>query len=144
MQANLLLTIRTALHRYVVHRTQVSQLLIIHSPADLEQVEEQGPALVSDELGHLLDPRDVLHHSHCHAIVVPLRRRRVALLVERVEDIRMNKETPEEILPLPRLLAATLAHPWYLGVVVRDDTPLLVLDMRQIARHLLVIHKKNA
>lgn len=133
----LLITVDTQLNRYIVRRDQILELRMIISNADLERPDERGKALVAHELGALLDAEDRHGNARRHALVVPTRRRSVALLVDRVEDFRYA--APGIVQPLVPLLRKRLARPWFLGVVVQDDTPFLVLDLRQIAQDVLLM-----
>lgn len=134
---SLLLTIRTTLHHYLVRRDQMLEIRLITSVADLERPDERGRPLISAELGKLLDPADLRSQARRHALIVPTRRRGVALLVERVEDF--SHQNAAAMQPLAPLLRQRLTRPWFLGSVVGDDdTPVLVLDLRQIAQDVLL------
>lgn len=136
MYDGLLLTVHTTLHRYLVRRDQLAELRIVDAGAGIEGPDERGRPLLTQELGPLLDPRDQGSSSRRHALLVPTRRRSIALLVARIEDFEtMGAGT---IRPLPPWLLRRLARPWLLGVGVRDDTPVLVLDLRQIAQDVLL------
>lgn len=139
--ATLLLTVQTTLHCYVVRRDQVHELRLIGSSADLERADERGRPLFSRELGPLLDPGDLRSNARRHALIVPTRRRSVALLVERVEQL--EAASLDIVQPLAPLLARRLARPWFLGAVLRDDVPTLVLDLRQIAQDVLIESNKR-
>jgi chemotaxis signal transduction protein len=138
----LLLTICTTRHRYIVCRDQILEIRLITRSADLERPDERGHPLVSAELGKLLDPQDLRSNARRHALIIPTRRRGVALLVERVEDF--SQQTAGEVQPLAPLLRQRLARPWFMGTVVCDDTPVLVLDLRQIAQDVLFGQRNNA
>jgi len=137
-EADMLLTIRSSTQRYVVRRDHVRELRLILNDDDLEQPDERGKALICCELDNLLSGHQVYSVSRRHALIVHLRRRSVALLIDRIEDARPTGELEADIRPLPALLARRLARPWFLGVLVRDETPLLVLDLRQIAQDVLL------
>ncbi len=133
---DLLLTVRTARHCYIVRRDQIIEIRMVSSADDLELPDPRGRSLVSYELGGLLDPRDLRSSHRRHALIVPTRRRGVALLVDRIEDVAdMLSET---IQPLASLLERRLARSWFLGAVVSDDTPVLVLDLRSIAQDVVM------
>jgi hypothetical protein len=136
MTADLFITISTARAQYVLRRDQVSELRRITGPADLERPDLRGKPMSSQELGPLLDPADIASRPGCHAVIVPTRRRGLALLVERVDTLHQDDES--RIYPLPALLARHLSRPWYLGVMLRGATPLLLLDLRQIAQYVLL------
>lgn len=136
MKADLLITINTTHAQYVLRRDQISELRRVTSPADLERPDLRGKPIRCQELGPLLDPTDVVSQSCQHAVIIPTRRIGLALLVERVDSL--HQDDGSQIYPLPALLARHLSHPWYLGVVLRDATPLLLLDLRQIAQYVLL------
>ncbi|MEI8165138.1 MAG: hypothetical protein WCG26_02130 [Chloroflexales bacterium] len=128
MSTGLLLEVHTATRRYLVPQNQLDRLTLM--------VADQAPAptgrstaLISRDLGPLLDPHDLGLPGRRHALTVELRRRTVALLVERAERLA----PPGAIQPLGALLARRLTWPWVLGAVVIDDLPVLVLDLRRIA-----------
>lgn len=137
----LLLTVITSRHRYIVRRDQFIELRLVTSSADLERPDERGKSIISGELAPLLDPLDVSQTSHRHAMVVPTRRRGIALLVDRIEDI--HTATVDDVQRLPSLFARRLERPWFLGVVVEDQEPRLVLDLRQIAQDVLFMQKRS-
>lgn len=133
--ADLLLFVCTTHHRYVVRRDQIAEIRLISGSADMERPDARGRPLLCQELGPLLDPLDIRSNARRHALIIATRRRGVALLVERVDDF--VGMAPDAVQPLSPLLARRLARPWVLGVLVYDDTPLLVLDLRQIAQDVL-------
>ncbi len=141
METNLLLMIYTGLHRYIVRRDHVHELRLVMRKADLERPDLRGKQLVSSDLGRLLDPLDPLQAGRCYALIVHMRRRGVALLARRVEDVYIEAAAHDSMQSLPPLLTRNLQRPWLLGVVVWDDIPILVLDMRQIAQDVLLTYR---
>jgi hypothetical protein len=132
----LLLTVITEKHRYIVRRDQMIELRLITTAADLHRPDERGKPIISGELSLLLDPDDPPTLNRRHAIIVPTRRRSIALLVDRVEDV--HEATERGIQKLPEVFKRRLHRPWFLGVMMQDDTtPLLVLDLRQLAQDML-------
>lgn len=124
----LLLEVHTAARRYLVPRAHVDHL----AQVALDEVlapDARGRPTVARELGPLLDPADPGSPGRRHALVVSLRRRSVAITVQRVESL----DAPGAIQPLGALLASRLAHQWVLGAVVIGADPVLVLDLRRIA-----------
>ncbi len=136
MTADLFITINTTRAQYVLRRDQISELRRITSSADLDRPDLRGKPIQSEELGPLLDPTDVASQPCQHAVIVPTRRRGLALLVERIDSL--HHDVDSAVYPLPALLARHLLRPWYLGVMLRDATPLLLLDLRQIAQYVLL------
>jgi hypothetical protein len=128
MSVALLLEVHTATRRYLVPQTHLDHLtmMVASQPA---APTRRSTALVCRDLGPLLDPDDLGPPGRRHALTVELRRRTVALLVERAESLA----APGAVQPLGALLARRLARPWVLGAVVIDDLPVLVLDLRRIA-----------
>jgi chemotaxis signal transduction protein len=146
-EADMLLTIRSSTQRYVVRRDHVRELRLMLSDDDLERPDERGKALICCELDQVLHGYESYRLSRRHALIVHLRRRSVALLIDRIEDARPTTELEADMCPLPTLLSRRLARPWFLGVLVRDEIPLLVLDLRQIAQDVLLQqqqHKQQA
>lgn len=131
----LLLTVRTTFYHYIVRRDHISEIRMITSLADVAHCDERGKPVVRCELGHLLDPTDLLISTRKQALIVPTRRRSVALLVDRVEDF--SDASLEVIQPLSSILAPRLARSWFIGTLIRNDTPFLILDVRQIAQDVL-------
>lgn len=132
---NLLLTVVTPLHRYIVRRDQMIELRVVTSPSDLERPDERGFPLIACELSPLLDPRDTSDAPRRHAVVVPAPTYSVALLVERIEDLHIVNE--ESIQPVSPLFKWQLERLWFLGFIVEHEIPLLVLDLQQIARDVI-------
>jgi chemotaxis signal transduction protein len=143
MYNDTLLTIRTTLHRYIICRSQIAAMRSLSSDAAINEQDERGRPIISSELGTLLDQEDLRGHDRCHALVVGLRRRTVALLVHRIEDAHIGNTTIDMIQPLPPLLARSLERPWFMGVLLRDDEPILVLDIRRIAQDVVLAHKQQ-
>jgi chemotaxis signal transduction protein len=144
MYADTLLTIRTTLHRYIVCRSHMLAMRSLSNDADINEQDERGRPIISSELGILLDQEDLRGQDRCHALIVGLRRRTVALLVHRIEDAHISDVTVDMIQPLPPLLARSLARPWLMGVLLRDDEPLLVLDIRRIAQDVVLASKQQS
>ncbi|MFV9507076.1 MAG: hypothetical protein AB4911_21210 [Oscillochloridaceae bacterium umkhey_bin13] len=129
METPLLLAIQTAARTYLVPRHHLDHLVGMRAEAIPAQ-DARGRPLLGCELGPLLDPNEPSQLTgRCHALTVSLRRRSVALIVARADELA----APGPIQPLAPLLARCLNRPWVLGVVVTDDQPILVLDVRRIA-----------
>lgn len=124
-----LVLVRTALRRYAVRREDVSDIRLLDGPG-APPADASGRPYVVFELGALLDPQDTEALRRPQALVVPLRRRNVALLVERVEEFL---ERPD-VRPLPALVRGLLREPWVVGVLLVDDDLVLQLDLRALAR----------
>lgn len=126
----LLISARTARRHYLVRGDHVERpgLLPLSPPA----IDSRGQPTIYHELGPLLDPDDCGESRH--TLTVSLRRRSVVLLVARLDDLA--DAATLNIQPLSPLITRRLEHPWYLGVAIIDDTPILVLDLRRIAADL--------
>jgi chemotaxis signal transduction protein len=144
MYDDLLLTVRIAEQRYIVRRSQVNELRLISSGADLAFPDEHGRDVLCFDLADLFTPYDANRSHQGHALIIHMRRRSVGLLVERVEDVNSQTEMHEVIQPLPPLLAPSLDHAWFGGVLVRDEALLLVLDLRRIAQDILLSQKQQS
>lgn len=138
MNDGLLLIVLTTHRRYAIRRDQVLGLRKIACDDDLQRPDDRGKPVTSSDLGSLLEPQDQPAHRRRHAVIIPTRRRSVALVVDRVENLYPGSE--EVILPFPKLLSQRLARPWFLGVLIENenDMPVLVLDVRQIAQDVLM------
>lgn len=135
--AGLLLIVMTRLHRYVVRREHMLELRVVADETDLERPDEHDKPLERCELGPLLDPHDTPTSTRRHALIVPSHLGSVAFLVDRIED--MQRETSTTTMhPMPSLFVRQLKRPWFPGVFVLEETPLLVLDLRQIAQDVLI------
>lgn len=131
-QPDLLVMIQTAGQRYLVRRDQFIELRLISWAGDLERPDPRGKALLACDLANLFNLAETNEYARRHALIVPTRRRGLALLVDRADDLTDSRIMT--ILPLPKLLARRLARPWFLGVALEGETPLLLLDLRQIAQ----------
>lgn len=134
MTSAALLIVRTARHRYAIRRDDLADMRLLHQHADLADAAHFPQPCVGAELGALLDPADQSSQRRRHALLVPLRRRYVALLVDQVETMLEQGGG----VPLPALLAERLREPWARGVLQHDDELLIVLDLRAIARSALL------
>jgi len=129
----MLLIIRTAQHRYIVRREDVATLRAM-TRGDDGRREDADPSVIAVELGPLIDPADVSTVQRRHALIIPLRRRNIALLVDAVDTIVEYAD----VQPLPPLLRERLHEPWATGVLLIDDQPVVQLDVRAIARSVLL------
>ncbi|MGQ9925594.1 MAG: chemotaxis protein CheW [Chloroflexaceae bacterium] len=116
--------VQTARRRYFVPRSHVDQVGIAPPP---NASEAHGRPLLARDLGPLLDHEDSGAPGR-QALTVLLRRRTVVLRVQRIENLESVT-----VHPLAPLLRQRLRAPWVLGAVIRDDQPVLVLDVRRIA-----------
>ena len=124
----LLLEVRAAGQRYYVPRAHLDSLELLH-PDMPPAHDERGRPMLVRSLAPLLGPSASSAPPPRQALVVRGRRRSVALLVDRVEQLADDLT----MQPLGSLLACRLAAPWVLGAVATAETPILVLDLRRIA-----------
>lgn len=133
----MLLIIHTTRHRYVVPREDVATLRAFNRRAGHDQAENEDRTSLVVELGPLLDPVDISEMQRRHALIVPMRRRTIALLVDAVDNLIDHAV----VQPLPPLLRERLREPWATGVLMVDEHPIVQLDVRAIARSILL--KRN-
>ncbi|WP_129628074.1 chemotaxis protein CheW [Candidatus Oscillochloris fontis] len=92
--------------------------------------------LICRELGPMLGGPPHQGAGRRHALIIALRRRSVALLIDRVDSLHLENQS--EIQMLAPLLAQRLARPWFIGAVIYQDAPLLLLDLRRIATDVMI------
>ncbi|NTV63789.1 MAG: hypothetical protein HGA65_09665 [Oscillochloris sp.] len=125
-----LLGVRVGERCYMVAQSQVNHIGLL-DPYELP-TDSGGRQLICRELGPLLhEAGDDGRPGRRHAMLISLRRRSVALLVDRIDSL-VGYEQPA-IQTLSPLLTKRLVRPWFLGVVVYHDEPILLLDLRRIA-----------
>jgi hypothetical protein len=130
MASDVLLIVRTALCRYAVRHDDLFEVKLIADPAELRTRGLFNRPCIGVELGPLLDPSDQSTLIRRRALIVPLRRRYVALLVDYVETF-LERATS---VPLPTLLRERLQQPWAIGALALDDDLIVKLDLRAVAR----------
>lgn len=122
-------------------------LLLVHTPrqrflasnADIYTIraglveQEPAPNVVQIGLGAFFDPADVSMLKRQHGMVVPLRRKEITFLVDRIDLLEIRPQRYE----LPPLLVSRLRAPWALGAFAIDDQLVVHLDMRALARSVL-------
>ncbi len=131
----MLIIIRTTRRRYAVRHDDVAALRVVARAEDLHRQDVAGRPYVGVELGPLLDPADRSDAERRHALIVPLRRRNVALLVDAVDTL-IEHAAPQ---PLPSLLRDRLRPPWAIGAVLINDQLVVQLDIREVARSALLL-----
>jgi hypothetical protein len=132
MPTDLMLIVRTARRRYAVRRDDVMEIKLVVDATAMPH-DERGQPYVGFELGMLLDPADRSEMTRRRALVVPLRRRTIALLADRVDSFLEHIQT----VALPGLLSARLSQPWAIGALVLDDEVIVQIDLHAIARSAL-------
>src|SRR5262245_33182894 len=125
MASGTLIIIQTALRRYVIDRNDVMSIRLVTHVADFLSGAEFDRPCLGVELGPLLDPSDHSTLTRRRALIVPLRRRYIALLVDYIDTL------PEQItgVPLPPLLRERLRQPWAIGALVVDTDLIVQLDL---------------
>jgi hypothetical protein len=139
MTNDTLLIVKTARHRYAVHKDDVQEIKLIASTAELEIGGRFDRPCLGVELGPLLDQYDTSELARRRALIVPMRRRYVALLVDYIETF-LERATS---WPLPTLLRERLRQPWAVGALVFDDDVIVQLDLRAVARSALVLQSNQ-
>lgn len=134
MTANLMLIVRTPARRYAVRRDDVFDIRCIPAFAALDDHARFERPIIGVELGALLEATAAPASTRRHALLVPLRRVFVALLVDAVETFLERGACA----PLPALIREQLAWPWAIGALPLDDELILQLDLRAIARSVLL------
>ena len=130
MASDVLLIVRTALCRYAVRHDDLFEVKLIADPAELRTSGLFNRPCIGVELGPLLDPSDQSTLIRRRALIVPLRRRYVALLVDYVDTFLERAAS----VPLPMLLRERLQQPWAIGALALDDDLIVKLDLRAVAR----------
>ncbi len=130
MASDVLLIVRTALCRYAVQHDDLFEVKLIADSAELRTRGLYNRPCLGVELGPLLDPSDQSTLVRRRALIVPLRRRYVALLVDYVDTFLECAAS----VPLPTLLRERLQQPWAIGALVLDDDLIVKLDLRAVAR----------
>lgn len=117
---------------FLVQHTQISRTAPVALLSSLH--DERGQALRQVALASVLGlpPAPVRH-----ALLVLTRRRTVALLVAAIDLFQLPADLVPIILPVPQLIAQAVAHNWISGIVIHDDYPLQLLNIRQIAQDAL-------
>lgn len=90
--------------------------------------------MVKADLGALFDPNDRSALPRRHGLFVPLRRKQVVLMVDRVDLLEQQADNRE----LPGLVRARLSQPWATGVLLLGDRVVIQIDLRAVARSVLL------
>lgn len=123
--AETLLLVHTPRQRFVVSKADVYALRTVGK-------QEAMPQAVHVALGTLFDPLDVSILKRQHGMVVPLRRKEITLLVDRID---MLDNLPVRHA-LPALLYSRLQDPWSIAAFEIESRLVIQLDVRAIARSL--------
>ncbi|MDZ4720084.1 MAG: hypothetical protein SH847_16655 [Roseiflexaceae bacterium] len=126
----MIVLISTATRRYAIRRDDLTSMQVVATDQDLASLSTAERPAIPIDLGALLDPADRSAPGRKHGLVVPLRRRPIVFLVERVEQ-SIEQAT---IRPLPTLISGCLRDIWAIGVLDFDDQLIILLDLRAVAR----------
>lgn len=129
-----LLRVTTATAPYLVAARHVSRLLRA-TYATLPTHDERGKLVLGYILDTALGEDATPAHAPQHALLIPLRRRSVALLVQTIDSTPL---TIHDIQPVPPLVQSLVRHSHLRGVCSIDNTAVLVLDVRSIAHDMLM------
>jgi len=136
MASPVLMIVNTAARRYAVRRDDLVDVRMAHTGAALRVEGQADRQYVGVELGPLLDPADQSSMTRRRALIVPLRRRYIALLVDHIETFLEHADTR----PLPPLISQRLGQPWAVGALMFEDQLVVQLDLRAVARSALLAH----
>ncbi|HNP71109.1 MAG TPA: hypothetical protein PLO33_15470 [Kouleothrix sp.] len=134
MNADMLLIVRTARHRYAVRHADLAGMKMLADPRVLDHSGFYGQPCLAAELGPLLGHADTGALQRRQALMVPLRRRYVALLVDAIETFIEHASA----VPLPALLRERLRQPWATGALVLEAQPVVLIDVRAVARSVML------
>lgn len=129
----MIVLVKTPLRRYAVRYDDVMAIKLVGGPADIEALGTPERPCAAVDLGQLLDDRNASALTRRRALLVPLRRRYVAFLVDMVDAF---VERPQ-VHPLPDLLRRRLAQPWAIGALLDGEELIVQLDLRALARSVL-------
>lgn len=135
----LLLVVKTARHRYVVRRDELLDIKIVQVDRAPRPDSASASEYLGFELGPLLDPGDRSGAKRQRALIVPMRRRTIALFVDDIETFLEHTSC----LPLPGLLRERLQKPWVAGALTLGDDLVLQLDLRAVARSALLSDRES-
>lgn len=124
-----ILYVRAGRQCYAISQVQIDHLDLL-DPASMP-IDQRGRPLICRDLATLLGDEASVPAGRRHTVTVSLRRRSVALLVDSIDSL--GGDESREIHPLSPLIARRLAQPWFLGAIIYQDEPLLLLDLRRIA-----------
>jgi hypothetical protein len=133
MPADTLLIVRTALHRYAIRRSVLIDVKLVPNAAALAAGGLYDRPCLGVELGPLLDSVDHSVLVRRRALVVTMRRRYIALLVDDVDAFLEQGCS----ITLPALLRERLVRPWSIGALLFEDEVIVELDVRAVVRDAL-------
>ena len=140
MTAETLLIVKTNLRRYAIRRDELLDVKLVPNVAALAAGGIYDRPCLGVELGTLLDPADRTILARRRALIVPLRRRYIAFLVDYIETFLENVAPA----PLPALLGERLRLPWATGALAIEDEVIVQLDIRAVARGVLANHSSES
>ncbi len=128
MSPHALIVVRTERRRYALRRDDVLTLQVASDGALPRDPDGTQPLVA--ELAALIGSPEHSARRRQHALIVQLRRQRVALLVSEV----LSFVHAAEVAPLPPLIAARRYREWAIGVVSYEGALIVALDARVVAR----------
>lgn len=123
----MLLIARAAEHAYAIRRADLLEIRLVASGQSLN-TDQHGRPCEQVELATLF-AYSATPARQRRALIVPLRRRLVALLVDEIEAV----EVATSPSPLPELLRTRLNPPWSVGALLLGDELIVQIDVRAIA-----------
>ena len=134
MATGVLMIVKTARRRYAVRRDDLLDVRMAQA-GDMFQINGSADRqYLGFELGPLLDPADHSTVKRRRALIIPLRRRYIALMVDYIETFLEQADSS----PLPALLRQRLTEPWAIGALILEDDLIIQLDLRAVARSALL------
>jgi hypothetical protein len=134
MAANVLMIVKTAQRRYAIRRDDLLDVKMAQAGGMFQVEDSSDRPYLGFELGPLLDPADRSSLKRRRALIVPLRRRYIALMVDYIETFLEQADSS----PLPALLRERLIQPWAIGALILEDDLVVQLDLRAVARSALL------
>jgi hypothetical protein len=134
MATTVLMIVNTAIRRYAVRRDDLLDVKMAQSGDSFYMEGSLDRPYIGFELGPLLDPADCSTLKRRRALIVPLRRRYIALMVDYIETFLEQADS----IPLPALLRERLDQPWAVGALILEDDVVVQLDLRAVARSALL------
>lgn len=131
MPAVLHLLISTPGHRYVVRRDDIDAIRLVDATPMPEGERKDS---IKVDLGALCDPVDQSLLLRRHGLYIPLRRKQIIIMVDRIDTLL----EPIETQALPALLQRRLGYPWATGALMIADELVIQLDLRAVARSILL------
>lgn len=130
------LLIHTPHYRYAVQHADITSIRSCTSPEEIARWGTPDRPGIAIDLGEFLNADTPVWSQRTSALIVTMRRRPIAFVVRHIEQ--MIEHAP--IQPLPEVIRTALRNHWATGVLENQGTLSIVLDLRELARSILVGH----